>query len=78
MNDIQKRLSGRLNLLSDFNVTVDHENDMIYVHLNRKLDISITWLKFLSKPRFSAYLNEVQEVWLKKYNTKEYNKQLNK
>lgn len=67
-DDIQKRLSGRLNLLSDFNVTVDHENDIIYVHLNRRLDISITWLKHLSKPRFSAYLNEVQEVWLKKYN----------
>jgi hypothetical protein len=63
--DIQKRLSGRINLLSDFQITVDEVNDMIYVHCNRRLDTSITWLKHLSKPRFSTYLNEVTEAYLK-------------
>jgi hypothetical protein len=67
IEDIQQRLSGRINLLSDFGVTVDYENDIIYVGLDRKLDISITSLKHLSKPKFSAYLNEVQEEWLKNY-----------
>jgi hypothetical protein len=63
-SDIQKRLSGRINILSDFQITVDYENDMIYVHLNRKLDTSITWLKHMSKPQFSTYLNEVTEAYL--------------
>jgi len=44
MDDIQKRLSGRINLLSDFNITVDYENDMIYVNCDRELDMSITEL----------------------------------
>lgn len=62
--DIQKRLSGRINLLSDFQITVDYENDMIYVHCNRKLDCPITWLKHMSKPQFSTYLNDVTEAYL--------------
>jgi len=64
MDDIQKRLSGRINLLSDFNITVDYDNDMIYVNCDRELDVSITELKWLSKPRFSRYLNEVTEAYL--------------
>lgn len=63
-DDIQKRLSGRINLLSDFQTTVDYENDMVYVHCNRKLDCSLTWLKNMSKPIFSAYLNDVTEAYL--------------
>jgi hypothetical protein len=62
--DIQKRLSGRINLLSDFNITVDYQNDMIYVNCDRELDMSITWLKHLSKPRFTTYLNQVTEAYL--------------
>jgi len=65
MDDIQKRLSGRINLLSDFQVTVDEVNDMIYVNCDRELDMSITELKWLTKPRFTTYLNEVQEAYLK-------------
>jgi hypothetical protein len=64
MDDIQKRLSGRINLLSDFQTTIDYENDMVYVHNNRKLDCSITWLKNMSKPQFSTYLNDVTEAYL--------------
>jgi hypothetical protein len=64
MDDIQKRLSGRINLLSDFQVTVDEVNDMIYVNCDRELDMSITELKWLTKPRFTTYLNEVTEAYL--------------
>ena len=67
MDDIQKRLSGRINLLSDFQITIDEVNDMIYVNCERKLDMSITELKHLSKPRFSTYLNDVTESYLKFY-----------
>lgn len=63
-DDIQKRLTSRINLLSDFRITVDEVNDMIYVNCDRKLDCSITWIKHLSKPRFSAYLDEVTQAWL--------------
>jgi hypothetical protein len=63
--DIQTRLSGRINLLSDFQITVDEVNDMIYVNCDRELDMSITELKYLTKPRFSRYLNEVTEAYLK-------------
>jgi hypothetical protein len=64
MDDIQKRLSGRINLLSDFKITVDHENDMIYVNCDRELDMSITWLKYMNKPKFTTYLNQVTEAYL--------------
>jgi hypothetical protein len=64
--DIQKRLSGRINLLSDFKITVDEVNDMIYVNCDRELDMSITELKYLTKPRFSRYLNQVTEAYLTK------------
>lgn len=67
MDDIQKRLSGRINLLSDFKITIDEVNDMIYVNCGRDLDMSITDLKHLSKPRFSTYLNDVTEAYLKFY-----------
>jgi hypothetical protein len=63
-DETQKRLSGRINLLSDFQTTIDYENDMVYVHNNRKLDCSITWLKNMSKPQFSTYLNDVTEAYL--------------
>lgn len=62
--DLQTRLSGRINLLSDFQITVDEVNDMIYINCDRELDMSITELKHLSKPRFSRYLNEVTEAYL--------------
>ena len=64
-SDIQKRLSGRINLLSDFQTSIDYENDMVYVNCNRKLDCSLTWLKYMSKPQFSTYLNDVTEAYLK-------------
>ena len=63
-SDIQKRLSGRINLLSDFNITVDYENDMIYTHYDKELCTSITQVKHMSKPQFSTYLNEVTEAYL--------------
>lgn len=63
-SEIQKRLSGRINLLSDFQTTIDYQNDMVYVPNNRKLDCSITWLKNMSKPQFSTYLNDVTEAYL--------------
>jgi hypothetical protein len=66
-SDIQKRLSGRINLLSDFQITIDEANDMIYVNCERDLDMSITELKHLSNPRFSIYLDEVTEAYLKFY-----------
>ena len=64
MDDIQKRLSGRINLLSDFNITVDEVNDMIYINCDRELDMSITELRWLTKKRFSTYLNNVTEAYL--------------
>lgn len=64
-SDIQKRLSGRINLLSDFQTSIDYENDMVYANCNRKLDCSLTWLKNMSKPQFSTYLNDVTEAYLK-------------
>jgi hypothetical protein len=67
MDEIQKRLSGRINLLSDFQITIDEVNDMIYVNCDRDLDMSITELKHLSKPRFLTYLNDVTEAYLKFY-----------
>lgn len=62
---LQERLTKRIDLLSDFGISVDHTNDMLYFHFNRKLDISITFLKYLTKPRFSSLLEQAQDAYLK-------------
>lgn len=61
----EQRLAGRISLLSDFGISVDEVNDIIYFHYNRKLDCPITWLKHLSIPRFTQLLTEAQEAFIK-------------
>lgn len=61
----EQRLQGRINLLSDFGISVDYRDDVIYFYYNRRLDLPITMLKHLSKPRFTTLLNEATESYLK-------------
>lgn len=60
----KERLQGRINLLTDLGGLVDEVNDMIYIIPNRWLDMSLTELKWLTKPRFTTYLSNVQESFV--------------
>jgi hypothetical protein len=62
---LQERLNKRIDLLSDFGISVDEVNDIICFHFNRRLDTPITLLKFLTKPRFNALLEQAQDAYLK-------------
>lgn len=61
----QERLARRIDLLSDFQIIVDETDGMIYFHYNRKLDMSLIWLKNLTVPRFTELLDQAQEAYLK-------------
>lgn len=66
----KERLSKRKELLIDLGCMVDEVNDMIYVTYNRKLDCSITWLKYMNKAKFTTLLEFTQEAYIKHNTTK--------
>lgn len=66
---LQERLNKRIDLLIDVGCSIDPNNDMLYVNYNRKLDCSLTWLRYLTRPRFTKLLEDCQEAFIK-YNEK--------
>lgn len=59
----ENTFQGRLELLFDLGCIADE--DILYVPLDNSLDINLTFLKLISKKRFSKYLESVQTVYTK-------------
>jgi len=45
---LQDRLKKRIDLLSDFGISVDEVNDIICFHFNRRLDTPIYYLRLIN------------------------------
>lgn len=58
----EQRLAGRISLLQDLHCAVDEE--MLYVVYNRSLDMPLVQLKYMNKPKFSKFLEDIQELFV--------------